>query len=191
MQRIAIVGTTGSGKTTLARRVAELLDLVHVELDGLQWEPHWTPAEEATFRDRITQALSGDCWVVDGNYSRVRDLIWQRADTIVFLDYSFWVVFWRLLGRTWRRSFYREELWNGNRENFQLSFLSSDSVLWWMVKTYRKRRCEYPLLFQRSDYAHLSVIHLTSPQQTEQWCAQLAQGTIDELSSTKSPQNTN
>ncbi|MBD2325292.1 adenylate kinase [Alkalinema sp. FACHB-956] len=178
MQRIAIVGTTGAGKTTLARRVAELLDLVHVELDGLQWEPDWTPAEDGIFSDRITHALRGNRWVVDGNYSRVRDLIWQQADTIVFLDYSFWVVFGRLLGRTWRRSFYREELWNGNRENFRLSFFSTDSVLWWMVKTYRKRRREYPLLFQRSDYAHLSVVHLTSPEQTEQWCAQLAQGPI-------------
>src|SRR5213594_2068303 len=102
-QRIAVVGTTGAGKTTLARQLAQRLGLRHVELDALYWEPNWTSATTGVFRERTAQALSGDSWVVDGNYGRVRDIIWSRADTIIWLDYSLPVIFWRLVWRTfWR-----------------------------------------------------------------------------------------
>ncbi|MBD2113801.1 MULTISPECIES: AAA family ATPase [Cyanophyceae] len=169
MRRIAIVGTTGSGKTTLARRVAQRCLIPHIELDALQWEPNWTPAEPQVFRDRVRLALSGDRWVVDGNYSAVRDIVWQRADTVVLLDYPFGLVLRRLLRRTWRRSLYQEELWNGNRETFRQSFFSRDSILVWLLRTYWKKRKQYPVLFQQSEYAHLSTVHLRSPKAAEQW----------------------
>ena len=137
MKRIAIVGTTGSGKTTLARRVAQRCLISHIELDALQWEPNWTPAEPQGFRDRVTAALSGDRWVVDGNYSAVRDIVWAKADTVVFLDYPFGLVLRRLLWRTWRRSLHREELWNGNRETFRR--FGSQST-----RTWRSCRCDRP-----------------------------------------------
>jgi adenylate kinase family enzyme len=82
-RRIAVVGTTGPGKTTLARRLAQRLGLRHGERDALYWEPNWTPAATNVFQTHAAQALSGDGWVVDGNYGRVRDVIWSRADTIV------------------------------------------------------------------------------------------------------------
>lgn len=169
MERIAIVGTTGSGKTTLARRVAQRCQIPHIELDALQWEPNWTPAEPQVFRDRVTAALNGDRWVVDGNYSAVRDIVWGRADTVVFLDYPFGLVLRRLLKRTLRRSLKQEELWNGNRETFRQSFFSRDSILVWMLRTYSQKRNKYPVLFQRLEYAHLSVVQLRSPKTAEKW----------------------
>ncbi|MBD1918479.1 MULTISPECIES: AAA family ATPase [Cyanophyceae] len=169
MARISIVGPTGSGKTTLARQVAQRCLLSHVELDALQWEPNWTPAEPQVFRDRVTAALSGDRWVVDGNYSAVRDIVWGRDDTVVFLDYPFGLVMGRLLRRTWRRSLHREELWNGNRETFRQSFFSRDSILVWLLRTYWKKRKQYPALFRQSEYAHLSPVHLRSPKAAEKW----------------------
>lgn len=172
-QRIAIVGTTGSGKTTLARQIAQRGQIPHVELDALQWEPNWTPAEPQVFRDRVTVALSGERWVVDGNYSAVRDIVWGRADTVVFLDYPFWLVMGRLLRRTWRRSLMQEELWNGNRETFRQSFFSRDSILLWLLRTYRKRRKHYPVLFQQPEYAHLLIVQLKSPHLAEQWLLNL------------------
>lgn len=84
-QQISVVGTPGSGKTTLARRIAQQLQIPHVELDALHWEPDWTAASDQVFRDRATKALEGDRWVVDGNYNKIRDLVWSRADTVVFL----------------------------------------------------------------------------------------------------------
>lgn len=167
--RIAVVGTTGSGKTTLAQQIAQHYQILHIELDALHWEPNWTAAPDQVFRDRVTAALHGDCWVVDGNYSKVRDIIWSRANTVVFLDYAFWVVARRLLSRTLQRTLQQQDLWSGNRENIRQSFFSQDSILLWMLQTYSRNRKTYPLLFQKPEYAHLSVVHLRSPQLAEQW----------------------
>lgn len=172
-QRISVVGTTGSGKTTLARQVAQHLQVPHIELDALHWNPGWMAASNQVFRVRVAEALQGDHWVVDGNYSSVRDLVWSRADTIIFLDYSFRVVVNRLVRRTLRRVLQQEELWNGNRENLRTAFFSQDSILLWMLKTYHRRRKDYPLLFQQSEYKHLPVIHLTSPRLANQWLSGL------------------
>jgi adenylate kinase family enzyme len=168
-QRVSIVGTSGSGKTTLAQRVAQRLQVPHVELDALHWEPNWTSAPEQVFRERVTEALKGDRWVVDGNYSIIRDLVWSRADTVVFLDYSFALVMRRLLRRTWQRCLKQEELWNGNREDLRMAFLSKESILLWMMQTYGRNRKKYPVLLQQPEYKHLSVVHLQSPAQTDAW----------------------
>src|SRR5690242_8952918 len=81
--RIVVVGTTGSGKTTTARRIAEIIGATHVELDSLHWEANWTEADTETFRRRIVEATEGERWVVDGNYAKGRDLVWPRAEMIV------------------------------------------------------------------------------------------------------------
>ena len=175
-RRIAVVGTTGAGKTTLARGLAQGLGLRHVELDALYWEPKWTPATTDAFRKRAAQALSGDGWVVDGNYGQVRDIIWSRADTIVWLDYSLPVIFWRLVWRTFWRVGTQAELWNGNRERLREQFFSRDSLFLWALRTYRKRRGQYPMLFAQPEHAHLTVVHLCSPRATRAWLAGCATG---------------
>ncbi|MGB9723987.1 MAG: AAA family ATPase [Chloroflexia bacterium] len=168
-RRIVVVGTTGVGKTALARRLARHLGLPHIELDALNWEPGWVAASLDTFRARVAQALAGETWVVDGNYSRVRDLVWSRADTVIWLDYALPVILGRLLRRTIRRIFTREVLWAGNRETFRGGFLSRDSLFLWALRTYGRRKREYPALFQQPEYAHLTVIRLRSPRQTRRW----------------------
>ncbi len=168
-QRIIVVGTTGSGKTTLARQLAERRALPHVELDALHWNPNWTPAPTEVFRERTARALSGDSWVVDGNYHAVRDIVWQRGDTIIWLDYPLPLILWRLFKRVIWRASTRAELWNGNRETFRSQFLSRDSLFIWALKTYRRRRREYPELFARPAHAHLAIIHFRSPQATRRW----------------------
>lgn len=168
-----VVGTTGSGKTTLATQLARRLGVKHVELDALHWDPNWTEAPLEVFRERVSDALSGDVWVTDGNYRKVRDLVWGRADTVVWLDYPAWVIFGRLFARTMRRAFTREELWNGNRESFRGALLSRDSLLLWALKTYRRHRREYPLLFAQPEHQHLTVIRLASPRITKRWLAQI------------------
>lgn len=172
-QRIAVVGTSGSGKTTLARRLAQRLGIEHVELDALHWGPDWTPAPREVFRERVWRALGGDAWATDGNYSVVRDIVWCRADTVVWLDYSLPVVMARVTQRTVRRFVTREQLWNGNQECFWQVFLSRDSIVWWALRTYRRRKSEYPVLFARPEHAHLRVVHLSSPRAASQWLKSL------------------
>ena len=106
-----------------------------------------------------------------GNYSRVRDLIWERAELIIWLDYSFPLIFWRLLTRTIRRAVTQEELWNGNRETFwgHLKLWSQDSLFNWLFKTYWRRKREIPILLARPEYVHLKSIRFKHPRETEEW----------------------
>jgi adenylate kinase family enzyme len=169
LQRIVIVGASGSGKTTLARQLAQHLALPHVEMDALYWDTGWTVAPLHIFRERVTQALSVDGWVADGNYSSVRDLTWTRADTVVWLDYPLWFVLLRLLRRGIVRSLSREELWNGNREGIYRSLLARDSLVAFTLTTFLKKRRRYLSAQHDPAYAHLEIIRLRSLRAVRSW----------------------
>lgn len=171
LQRVVVVGTSGSGKTTLARQLAEKLNYPHIELDALHWRPDWTEAPEDEFREAIATATAGDNWVLDGNYSRARELIWSQADTLVWLDYPKHLVMRRIIWRTVRRAATREELWSGNRERFRISFMSRESVIWWAWTTYDRRRRTYDEVFESDAYPHLHKIRLHTPRMAAQWVA--------------------
>jgi adenylate kinase family enzyme len=168
-RRVVVVGSTGAGKTTFARALAAALGVLHIELDALHWGPDWTPVPAEMFRAQVIAATDGLGWVVDGNYSVVRDVLWPRADTLVWLDYAPWVIARRLLRRTARRVLRREELWNGNRESLWKQFFSRDSLFLWAMRTYHRRRREYTALLRRPEYAHLRVVRLRTPGAAEQW----------------------
>ncbi|RXH24829.1 ATPase AAA [Bradyrhizobium nanningense] len=106
MRRIIVVGSQGSGKTSLALKLGRKLDLPVVHLDVLYWRPGWTPSDTAGFRARVTQAIAGDAWVVDGSFSGLAfDLTIGRADILVVIDRPRWHCQWRIL---WRSSFDRD-----------------------------------------------------------------------------------
>lgn len=174
MQRIAIVGTTGSGKSTLATKAATKLGCPFIELDALFWKPNWVQEEKGVFRQKVSDALSGTTWAVGGNYSIARDIIWQRADTLVWLDYAFGLVLGRLFRRTLRRVITQEELWSGNRESWRNAFMSRESLFLYAVRTHFRRRRELPLELKRNEYQHLKVYHFTTTQQTETWLQELS-----------------
>jgi adenylate kinase family enzyme len=170
-RRINVVGTSATGKTTLAAALASILRVPHVELDALHWEPDWTEAPDEVLRERVRTAIAGDGWVVDGNYAKVRDLVWERAEAVVWLDLPLRTVLWRYLRRTARRVGLREELWSGNREHLSTHLFSRDSLLWWILTTYRRRRREYPpLLAARPD---LVAVRLRSGREADRWLAEL------------------
>jgi len=167
--RIAIVGTTGTGKTTLGRQLARLYQVPFVELDALHWEPNWTGAPTEVFRQRTEEATKGNGWVTDGNYGQVQDIVWTRAKTLVWLDHPLWVIMWRLLIRTFKRTLERETLWNGNRERFWTQFFSRESLFLWALQSYRRRRREYPVLLKQPEYSHLKLVRLHSSRETRKW----------------------
>ncbi|MCP2013362.1 adenylate kinase family enzyme [Deinococcus sp. HSC-46F16] len=171
MQRVIVIGTTGSGKTTLARALAARLGVPHGEQDAWNHLPGWQEAPREGFRAQVAAFTAGDTWVMDGNYSKARDLGWVRADTLVWLDYPGPVVFWRLLTRTVRRIARRQELWNGNREHLR-NALKADSPLPWFFKTHWRRRRETPALL--ADYPHLRVVRLRTPGEAARWLAALS-----------------
>ncbi len=174
-QRIVVIGTTCAGKTTLAQALGEKLHLPHIELDALYWGPGWTPAPTETFRSAVAEALSGDAWTTDGNYSKAQDIIWGRADTLIWLDYAFPVILWRLITRTTRRVVTRETLWNDNRETWRGAFFSRDSLFVWAITTHHGRRQRTLQRLQNPANRHLTVVRLRSPRATRGWLKRLSE----------------
>ena len=139
--RVAVFGTTGSGKSWLAERLAARAGLRVVELDALYWGRDWQSAPLELFRHRVERETRDGGWIVVGNYDQVRDIVWTKADTLIWFDLPFGLVFWRLLRRTVRRALSGEELWGtGNRESLRTAFLSRHSILLWAIKTHRRNR---------------------------------------------------
>lgn len=170
MQRIVVVGTSGSGKSTLAAALARRLDAEFVELDALFWLPGWEQATIEVFRERVSGAIQGERWVVGGNYSRARDLIWSAADTIIWLDYPFSLVFSRLFRRTVKRIRTQENLWGtDNYETWGKQFFSRDSLFVWVVKTHGRYRRLIDELLQQPEYAHLTLLRFKTPGETDAW----------------------
>jgi adenylate kinase family enzyme len=169
--RIIVVGVTSSGKSTLAKALAERFKADFIELDALHWEPNWVEAPDEVFRERVEIATTVPAWVAAGNYNVVRDILWPRAQVVVWLDYPFQTVFWRLLSRTIRRSVLREKLFSDNVENIwmHLKLWSEESLFHWLFKTYWRRRREYPMLFALPENAHLKLIHLKHPREAQHW----------------------
>lgn len=171
--RIAVVGSTGAGKSTLSRRLAERLDSKHVELDALHFEPGWRPRPLEEFRADLAKVVAGDRWITDGNWSPARDLIWARATAVVWLDYSLATCFRRTLWRSVRRAWTGELVCGGNRETFRMTFASRDSVLLWVLQTHGSRRRETPRDLIDPRWAPLHAVRLQSQIETDAWFATL------------------
>src|SRR5437660_8617310 len=140
MARVVVIGTSCSGKTTFAHSLARVLRSPHIELDALHWQPNWVERPADEFRAFTAQAVSQECWVTDGNYGIVREIIWSRATTVIWFNYAFRVVLWRALTRTLRRTLTKEQLYAGNRESLRMALFSRDSILWWVVASLLWRR---------------------------------------------------
>ena len=157
--RIAVVGTTCAGKTTVAKRLAERQGVPHVELDALHWGPGWSEPRAEEFRERVREALAGDAWVADGAYhGKLGDLVVKRAELVVWLDPSLPTILRRLGLRTARRV-RSGETWRG-------TFFSRESRLLWALKPHRPRRARY-----ESRLAGYNVVRLRSASETEAWLA--------------------
>ena len=165
MRRVSVVGTSGVGKSTFASGLALVSGVSFLELDSLQHQADWTPLPVEEFRARVALVADGECWVIDGNYSRVQDLVWARADTVIWIDLPRLTVMRRIVWRTLRRVGGRVELWNGNRERWR-NFFSLDkeeSVIVWAWQTYAANRARYEEAMADPAHGHLRFVRLRSP----------------------------
>ncbi len=157
------MGNSGSGKTTLASELAAALAVPHLELDSMFHQPGWQELDRELFRERVTAFTAGPGWVVDGNYSAVRDIVWNRADTVIWLDPPRHRVMRRVIWRTLRRMATRAELWNGNRERWRYLFRRDESIIWWAWTNHHKNQERYTRAQADPAFAHLSFIRLRTP----------------------------
>jgi hypothetical protein len=170
-KRIVVIGVTGSGKSVLAEQLAQKLGLEFIELDALFWKPGWVESDRSEFCQKVNLATCAPAWALAGNYSYVRDLIWPRAEAVVWLDYPFPLVFGRLVRRTLQRWLTHEPLWGTNYERLfpQLKIWSKDSLFYWQVHSFRKHKSLYPQLIASPEYSHLQFFHFKNPPATAAW----------------------
>lgn len=175
MNRYVVVGSSGSGKTTLAEVMAERLSIPHIELDAHFHGPNWTQPEPGAFEARVANLVAGDAWVVCGNYSRVRDIVWSRATHVVWLDYPRSLVMRRLIPRTLRRIATRERLWNDNLERWRnlVDPRPEENVILWSWTRHDLQTERYEAAMVDSTWDHLEFIRLRSPAAADRWLSSL------------------
>jgi adenylate kinase family enzyme len=164
VRRVSVVGTSGSGKSTLAKELAVILGVPYLELDGVYHQSGWVALPPEEFRETVAARVAEDGWVIDGNYSAVRPLVWARADTVIWLDLPKRAVMRQIIWRTLRRVAGREELWNGNREHWRnlFSLDPQQSVIAWAWHKHDEYRERYNAAVKDPANVDLTFIRLTS-----------------------------
>jgi adenylate kinase family enzyme len=163
VRRVAVIGNSGSGKTTVAATLSQHLGVPCLEIDSVFHQPNWQPLPAEQLRDQVADFISSKGWVLDGNYmNELGDLVWRSADTIVWLDLPRAVVMRQLVWRTIRRVTFRRELWNGNRETLR-DMISRDpdrSILRWSWRNHIRVRQRYAAAVDDPAYPQLTWIRL-------------------------------
>ncbi len=173
VRRVSVVGTSGSGKSTVARQLADILSVPYLELDAVHHQPGWEELPTDEFRRIVAARAAAGGWVIDGNYGRVRDLVWARADTVVWLDLPKRTVMRQVVWRTLRRVALRRELWNGNRERWRNFFTwnPEQSVISWAWHKHAPDRARYAAAAASPASAHLRFVRLTSRRDVARFLA--------------------
>jgi len=123
LKKINVVGTSGCGKTTFGKNLANVLSVEYIEMDALYWGKDWSWVDDEDFFSKITIALEKDAWVLDGNYNRTIPIKWENVNTVIWLDFSFCRTMFQAIKRAISRSITKKELWlgTGNKEGFKNS----------------------------------------------------------------------
>jgi adenylate kinase family enzyme len=173
------MGNSGSGKSTLARALAGRLGVPCLELDSVYHQPNWQPLPADEFRSRVDDATRDGGWVVDGNYSMVRDIVWGRADTVIWLDLPRRTVMRQVVWRTLRRVTLRVELWNGNRERWRnlVTRDPNENIILWAWQRHGINRDRYLAASADPAWRHLTFVRISSRAEVRALLAAVADAT--------------
>lgn len=166
-----VIGSGGSGKSTFARRLGEILGVEVVHLDREHWRPGWVEPPKEVWRSRVERLSGGESWIIDGNYSGTLDVRLAACDTVVFLDLPRSVCLWRVLKRSVTlRGRTRPDMGEGCVEQFDLSYLSFLAWVW----NYPSRT--RPKVFEKIEKHARGkrVVRLRTPASVEQFLAEVA-----------------
>lgn len=175
MHRIVVAGSSGSGRSTVARQLSEILEMPYLELDSVFHQPELEPMPDEEFRAAVADFALQSEWVIDGNYASqgIKDLLWPVADTLVWLDLPKHVVMRRVIWQTLKRGVTSEKLWNENREPVS-NFISLDpetSVVAWSWTRYDHVRKKYEAFLAEPDAVHLRVYRLMTTSEVDEFIA--------------------
>ena len=163
MKRVAVIGNSGAGKSTLAAALSQRTGLPFIASDPFYWEHGWQAATPDAVRQRVTQATAGDAWVLDGNFVSERDIVWARADTIIWLDYPLALILWRVCRRNLGWLLTRQAVWSGNRMNWSRAW----SGIHHARRTFAQKQATYPAFL--AEFSHLILLRFRSPREANQW----------------------
>ena len=163
--RINIVGTSGCGKSTVGKHIAERLNVPYIQLDELFWKPNWAESTDEELYPKLEKALSADEWVLDGNYNRTTPIKWKRVQMVVYLDLPFHIVLYRIIRRSLLRGIRNEELWHGNKETLWKHLFTRDSMILWTIRRFSMNRKRYTELFEKPEYSHIKFVRLCSDKE--------------------------
>ncbi|MBT4793291.1 MAG: adenylate kinase [Halobacteriovoraceae bacterium] len=174
MKKVVVIGTTGSGKSTFANKLAVKLSSPYIQLDKLFWKPNWQWPSEEEFFQAIRNEIDKESWIVDGNYTRTQAITWTDADTVIWIDLPFWLTFYQCFTRSFKRALSNEELWpnTGNRESFGRMF-SKDSILLWLFKTYDANKKKYKDKISNPLHHHITFHNLKSRKDMEEFLSKI------------------
>jgi adenylate kinase family enzyme len=175
--RVVVVGTSGSGKSTLARALSQALGVPHIELDALNWQAGWRDLaihEPEEFFRRVAEAASAEAWVIDGNYTKVREALWPRATAFVWMDPGRWMVMRQVIWRSFSRAVTKRELWpgTGNREEFR-RWLDAEHPIRWAWTHWPANRARYAETFAGGTYEGRPVYRVGDRREARRLIAQL------------------
>jgi adenylate kinase family enzyme len=161
-----VAGTSGAGKTTMAARIAAVLQIPHTEIDSLFHGPDWTP--RPTFEADVHRLTAEPAWVVEWQYSSVRAHLAERADLLVWLDLPRALVMRQVIRRTVVRRLRCEQLWNGNVEAPLWTILTTkDHIVRWAWQTHGKSKAQ--VLALTRERPGLDVVRLRSRREIDRW----------------------
>ena len=171
MKRILIIGSSGAGKSTFARRLGDATGLQVIHLDKIFWNPNWVETAKDEWQKKVEKVLELDSWIVDGNYSGTMETRLAACDTVIFLDMPRTACVYRILKRV---AFYRRgarpDMAEGCDERFDWQFVK----LVWNYPTRSKPKVETLLKrFQDSK----NVIRLKSKKEVENFLANFSADT--------------
>ena len=172
MQRVNVLGVSGSGKSTTGRALAASLGVPYVELDELHHGPNWTEASAEDLRAKVEPVVAQPQWVIDGSYrAKLGTLVLERADTVVWLDLPIHVWLPRLARRTFTRMLTREKLFNGNREQLR-NLCERPNIFGWAWRRHFEHRRE--LAGWVAQHPNARLVRLRSTEEVQAFLAAAA-----------------
>jgi adenylate kinase family enzyme len=124
MQKILIIGSSGAGKSTFARRLGDITGIEVVHLDKIYWRPNWVEMPKDEWRETVARLLDGSGWIMDGNYGGTMEMRLAACDTVIFLDIPRLTCTWRIIKRIIEyRDGMRPDIGDGCPERFDWEFL--------------------------------------------------------------------
>jgi len=163
VKKILVIGCSGVGKSTFAKKISKQTNLPYTATDPFYWEANWKQANTKKVIEHLTVATSASRWVLDGNFDDQRELVWQQADLIIWLDYPFWIVLYQITKRNLGWWLIQKPTWSGNRMTWKRAI----SGIRHSMKSHKKKRLHYPEYL--AECSNVEVKHFQTSNEAKQW----------------------